>query len=109
MMRRADHLQGALELVILKSLEHKANHGFGITLHVQTVSGGLLRMEEGSLYPALHRMERAKLVKGEWRVTENGRKARIYTLTSAGRKRLEEAEFNWTSAAKGVQKLLRFA
>jgi len=108
-MRRSDHLQGALELVILKSLEHKANHGFGITLHVQTVSGGLLRMEEGSLYPALHRMEKAKLIKGEWRVTENGRKARIYTLTSAGRKRLGEAEVNWTSAAKGVQKLLRFA
>jgi transcriptional regulator len=108
-MRRSDHLQGALELLILKSLEHKADHGFGITLHVQTVSGGLLRMEEGSLYPALHRMEKAKLIKGEWRVTENGRKARIYALTSAGRKRLEEAEFNWTSAAKGVQKLLRFA
>ncbi len=108
-MRRLDHLQGAVELLILKSLEHKANHGFGITLHVQTVSGGLLRMEEGSLYPALHRMEKAKLIKGEWRITENGRKARIYTLTSAGRKRLEEAELNWTSAAKGVQKLLRFA
>jgi PadR family transcriptional regulator PadR len=108
-MRRSDHLQGALELLILKSLEYKANHGFGITLHVQTVSGGLLRMEEGSLYPALHRMEKEKLLKGEWRVTENGRKARIYTLTLAGRKRLEEAEFNWTSAAKGVQKLLRFA
>jgi PadR family transcriptional regulator PadR len=108
-MRRPDHLQGALELLILKSLEHKANHGFGITLHVQTVSGGLLRMEEGSLYPALHRMEKTKLIKGEWRVTENGRKARIYALTSAGRKRLAEAEFNWTSAARGVQKLLRFA
>jgi transcriptional regulator len=108
-MRRSDHLQGALELLILKSLEHKANHGFGITLHVRTVSGGLLRMEEGSLYPALHRMEKAKLIKGEWRVTENGRKARIYTLTSAGRKRLVEAELNWTSAARGVQKLLRFA
>ena len=108
-MRRSDHLQGALELLILKSLEHKANHGFGITLHVQTVSGGLLRMEEGSLYPALHRMEKAKLIKGEWSVTENGRKARVYTLTPAGRKRLAEAEFNWTSAARGVQKLLRFA
>ena len=107
-MRRSDHLQGALELLILKSLDHKVNHGFGITLHVQTVSDGLLRMEEGSLYPALHRMEKAKLIKGEWRVTENGRKARIYALTAAGRKRLEEAEFNWTSAAKGIQKLLRF-
>ena len=108
-MRRSDHLQGTLELLILKSLDYKVNHGFGITLHVQTVSDGLLRMEEGSLYPALHRMEKAKLIKGEWRVTENGRKARIYRLTSAGRKRLDEIELNWTSAAKGVQKLLRFA
>ena len=108
-MRRSVHLQGALDLLILKSLEHKANHGFGITLHVQTVSDGLLRMEEGSLYPALNRMEKAKLLKGEWRVTENGREARIYALTLAGRKRLEEAEMNWTSATKGIQKLLRFA
>jgi DNA-binding PadR family transcriptional regulator len=66
-------------------------------------------VEEGSLYPALHRMEKEKLVKGEWRVTENGRKARLYALTAAGRKRLHEAESNWTSVAAGVRKLLRFA
>jgi PadR family transcriptional regulator PadR len=108
-MRRSDHLQGALELLILKSLGYKVNHGFGITLHVQEVSDGLLRVEEGSLYPALHRMEKEKLIKGEWRMTENGRKARFYMLTAAGRKRLELAESNWTSVAKGVQKLLRFA
>jgi PadR family transcriptional regulator, regulatory protein PadR len=108
-MRRSDHLQGTLELLILKSLGHRANHGFGITLHVQKASDGLLRVEEGSLYPALHRMEREKLIKGEWRLTENGRKARLYALTAAGRKRLEGAVSNWTSVAKGVQKLLRFA
>jgi transcriptional regulator len=108
-MRRSDHLQGSLELLILKSLEHRANHGFGITLHVQTVSDGLLRVEEGSLYPALHRMEKETLIQGEWRMTENGRKARIYALTAAGRRRLAEAEDNWTSVAKGVQKLLGFA
>jgi len=108
-MRRTDHLQGTLELLVLKSLEHKANHGFGITLHVQTVSDGMLRVEEGSLYPALHRMEKEKLIKGEWRVTKNGRKARLYALTAAGRKRLAEAENSWTAVARGVQKLLRFA
>jgi transcriptional regulator len=108
-MRRSDHLQGTLELLILKSLQHKINHGFGITLHVQEVSDGLLRVEEGSLYPALHRMEHEKLIKGEWRTTENGRKARLYGLTAAGRKRLEEAETSWTAVSKGVQKLLRFA
>jgi transcriptional regulator len=108
-MRTADTLQGALELVILKSLAHQANHGFGITLHIQTVSEGLLRVEEGSLYPALHRLEKQKLLSGEWRKTENGRKARWYSLTAAGRKRLADAEENWTSLAKGIQRLLRFA
>lgn len=108
-MRRSDNLQGALELLILKSLEHQANHGFGITLHVQTVSDGLLHVEEGSLYPALHRMEKSKLIEGEWRVTESGRKARFYALTAAGRRRLAEAEESWTAVAKGVRKLLRFA
>jgi len=108
-MRAADTLQGTLELLILKSLAHQPNHGFGITLHIQTVSDGLLRVEEGSLYPALHRMERQKLLRGEWRKTENGRKARWYSLTAQGRRRLAEAEENWASLAKGVGRLLRFA
>ena len=108
-MRPADTLQGALELLILKSLAHRPNHGFGITLHVQTVSDGLLRVEEGSLYPALHRMEKQKLLRGDWRKTENGRRARWYSLTAAGRKRLAEAEDRWTSLAEGVRRLMRFA
>ena len=108
-MKRSDHLQNTLELLILKSLQHRPNHGFGIATHVQQASEGLLRVEEGSLYPALHRMEKEKLIKGEWRTTENGRKARLYALTAAGRKRLEHAVSNWTSTVKGVRKLLRFA
>ncbi len=104
-----DQLQGALELLVLKTLEHEPNHGFGITLHVQSVSGGLLRMEEGSLYPALHRMEKQKLIRGEWRTTENGRRARFYSLTEAGQERLTEEATNWTALAKGIQKVLRFA
>ncbi len=108
-MRNPDRLQGTLELLILKSLDHAANHGFGIALHVQTVSDGLLEVEEGSLYPALHRLEKERLVAGEWRMTDNGRKARFYSLTAAGRKRLGEAEENWTAVAKGVRRLLRFA
>ena len=104
-----DQLQGALELLVLKTLEHEPNHGFGITLHVQSVSGGLLRMEEGSLYPALHRMEKQKLIRGEWRTTPNGRRARFYSLTVTGRERLAEEETNWTALAKGIQKVLRFA
>jgi len=108
-MRKPDRLQGTLDLLILKSLDRQANHGFGIALHVQTVSDGLLELEEGSLYPALHRLEKERLIKGEWRVTDNGRRARFYSLTAAGRKRLGEAQDSWTSVARGVRKLLRFA
>jgi transcriptional regulator len=103
----ADSLQGTLDLLILKTLHLGPNHGFGITLHIQTVSQGLLRVEEGSLYPALHRLERDKLVKAEWKTTGNRRRARVYTLTAAGRKRLGDAEESWTALAKGVGRLLR--
>jgi len=105
----ADTLQGTLDLLILKTLHAGPNHGFGITLHIQTVSQGLLRVEEGSLYPALHRLERDKLVKAEWKTTGNRRRARIYALTAAGRRRLGEAEQNWAALAKGVGRLLRLA
>jgi transcriptional regulator len=108
-MARADSLLGTLELLVLKTLARGPNHGFGITLHVEIVSEGLLRMEEGSLYPALHRLEKAKLVRGAWKQTENARRARFYTLTAAGQRRLAEAEDNWASVSKGVQRVLRFA
>jgi PadR family transcriptional regulator len=108
-MGRGDHLLGTLELLILKTLQRGPNHGFGITLHVETISDGLLRLEEGSLYPALHRLERDKLVRGAWRQTENARKARFYTLTAAGQRRLSEAETNWAAVSKGVQRVLRLA
>jgi PadR family transcriptional regulator PadR len=107
-MKRADHLQGFLDLLILKTLHNGPNHGFGITLHVQTVSEGLLRMEEGSLYPALHRLERSGLIKGEWRKTENARRARFYNLTAEGRRRLAKAERSWSDVARGIQKVLEF-
>ena len=104
----ADSLQGTLDLLILKTLQMGPNHGFGITLHIQTASQGLLRVEEGSLYPALHRLERDKLVKAEWKTTDNRRRARVYSLTAAGRKRLGEAEESWTALARGVGRLLRY-
>jgi transcriptional regulator len=107
-MKRADHLQGTLELLLLKTLERGPNHGFGIALHVETISDGLLRVEEGSLYPALHRLEREKLIAGAWRITESGRKARFYSLTARGSKRLEEAESDWNALSKGVKRLFRF-
>src|ERR1051325_10391617 len=105
----ADSLQGTLDLLILKTLELGPNHGFGITLHIQNASEGLLRVEEGSLYPALHRLERQQLVTAEWKTTTNGRRARVYTLTASGQQRLQEAENSWASLSKGVGKVLALA
>ena len=106
-MANQESLAGTLEMVVLKTLARGANHGFGITLHVQTSSRGLLHVEEGSLYPALHRMEKGGLVRAEWRMTENGRRARYYSLTAAGRRKLAAAEESWATLAKGVGLLLR--
>ena len=109
MPKTSDSLQGTLALLILKTLARGANHGFGIALHIQEASEGLLRVEEGSLYPALHRLERDKLVSAEWKVTGNSRRARYYKLTPAGRKRLADAEQSWASMSKGVANVLRYA
>ena len=109
MARKIDNLQGSLELLVLKTLDRGPNHGFGIAAHVQTASEGLLQIEEGSLYPALHRMEREKLIQGAWKVTDNGRKARYYSLTAAGKKRLLEARENWKTVTRGVKRVFKFA
>jgi PadR family transcriptional regulator PadR len=103
-------LQGALDLLILKSLSQLgAMHGYGIVMHIERVSDELLNIEEGSLYPALHRMEQSGWVRAEWAVTESSRKAKYYTLTAAGRKQLAAREKNWEQVVKGVQSILRFA
>lgn len=109
MSRKPDHLLGSLDLLILKTLESQPNHGFGITLHIETVSERLLTVEEGSLYPALHRLERDGWVLGEWMVTGNQRRARVYKITAAGRKRLVEAAETWKNVHKGVARILRFS
>jgi transcriptional regulator len=101
--------QNTLDLLILKTLARGPNHGFGITVHIQNVSEGLLRIEEGSLYPALHRLEREKAIAGEWKTSENGRRARFYKLSAAGRKRLEEHEGQWRSLSAGVARVLGVA
>jgi len=92
MKRQSDTLQGTLELLVLKTLQRGANHGFGITLHIQTASDDLLCVEEGSHYPALHRLERQKLIRSQWKVTENKSRARYHGLTDRGLKRLSEVE-----------------
>ena len=103
-------LQGALDLLILKSLSQLgAMHGYGIVMHIERVSDELLNIEEGSLYPALHRMEQNGWVRAEWAVTESSRKAKFYTLTAVGKKQLAAREKNWDQVVKGVQAILRYA
>jgi transcriptional regulator len=108
MAKPPDSLQGTLDLLVLKTLQREPNHGFGITLHIQNASDGWLRVEEGSLYPALHRLEREKFIKGGWKTTDNGRRARYYRLTAAGERRLAEAEESWAVLTKSVGKVLRY-
>lgn len=93
----------------MKTLDRGPNHGFGITLHIQEASGGLLDVEEGSLYPALHRLEKNAWLKAEWRVTENARRARYYSLTPAGKSRLQEIESSWSDLHRGMSRFLRTA
>lgn len=95
-------------MLVLSTLDHDPNHGFGITSFIAEASDGLLRVEEGSLYPALHRMEKSRLISGSWSVTGNGRRARVYKLTDAGKARLDEVRDSWKSVAKGVKKVLKY-
>jgi transcriptional regulator len=84
-------------------------HGYAITSHIQRVSDDLLRVEEGSLYPALHRMEQAGWVKAEWGMTEKNREARFYSLTAAGRRQLAQEQEQWARLTNGVGRVLRYA
>ena len=107
---RNDILQGTLGLLVLRTLSQQGPlHGYAITSHIQRASQDLLRVEEGSLYPALHRMEQDGWVKAEWGVTDKNRQARIYSLTAAGRKQLAEEQENWSRLTLGVTRVLRYA
>ena len=103
-----DNLQGALALLVMKSLEQGPMHGWGITLHIQRISNEILRVEEGSLYPALHRMEQERLISAEWGVSENNRRARFYRLTAIGRKRLHAERENWQKITSAIAMVLDF-
>jgi PadR family transcriptional regulator, regulatory protein PadR len=108
--KKNDVLQGTLALLILKTLVAKGPlHGYAITAHIQSVSDEMLRVEEGSLYPALRRMEEAQWVKAEWGTTEKNRQARFYTVTAAGRKQLAEEEASWARLTAGVAKVISYA
>ncbi|HEX4285505.1 MAG TPA: PadR family transcriptional regulator [Terracidiphilus sp.] len=103
-------LQGTLDLLVLKTLAHNGElHGYGVVQHIQNASGELLRVEEGSLYPALHRMEQTGWIEAEWALTETNRRAKYYKLTAKGRKQLQQAEESFDQLVKGVRAVLRFA
>jgi PadR family transcriptional regulator, regulatory protein PadR len=108
-MARND-LQGSLDLLVLKALSQMGElHGYGIVGHIQRASDELLSVEEGSLYPALHRMEQSGWVGSEWKLTETNHRAKYYRLTAAGQKELRKAEENFEQVVKGVRALLRYA
>lgn len=104
-----DVLQGTLDLLVLKTLAREPMHGFGIAVHIQRVSDEVLRVEEGSLYPALHRIEQAGWITSEWGTSENNRRAKYYRLTAAGRKQLAREKEGWDQLTRAVDKVLRFA
>jgi transcriptional regulator len=105
-----DILQGTLPLLILKALAaNKRLHGYAITSLIHQVSADLLRVEEGSLYPALHRMEQLGWLRSEWGVTEKNREARFYMLTATGRRQLSREEESWLRLTEGVGRVLRHA
>ncbi len=109
-MARKDQLSGTLDLLILKTLAQAGpTHGYGIARHIQQVSDNLLRVEEGSLYPALHRIEEAGWIASEWRISKNNRRAKYYRLTASGRKQVAREEESWERVVQGVSSFLRFA
>lgn len=105
-----DILQGTLLLLVLKTLDSRGSmHGYAITSHIQDVSADMLRVEEGSLYPALHRMEQEGWLRAAWGTTEKNRQARFYTITAAGRRQLTHEEESWARLTEGVRRVLRYA
>jgi transcriptional regulator len=103
-----EKLQGALDLLILKTLARGTAHGYGITCAILNASQNQLRVEEGSLYPALRRLESQGLIRAEWKPSDNTRRARYYELTRTGRKRVQQIEKQWRSHAAAIESFLAF-
>ena len=107
-MKKTDSLQGSLDLLVLTILARRPGlHGYAIMSAIKDWSDDVLRVEEGSLYPALHRLEEAGWVEAEWIIRESGRRSRIYRLTTAGRKQLESEETRWRTVTAAVNQVLR--
>lgn len=109
-MPKPDSMQGSMDLLVLKILSRRPRlHGYAIMTAIQSMSDDVLRVEEGSLYPALHRMEEAGWIRAEWVVKDNGRRARVYELTAGGKKQLAQEESRWESLTRAVNRVLRMA
>ena len=106
---RLDLLQGTLDLLILRTLQVGPMHGWAISERIQQISEEVLQVNQGSLYPALHRLEHQSWIKAEWGISELGRRARFYRLTAAGRKQLELETENWDRLTAAIGKILRLA
>jgi len=106
-IRQIDLLQGTLDLLVLRSLSTGANHGYGIATRIHQLSDDVLKVEEGSLYPALYRMEEQGLIESEWGLTENNRKAKFYKLTRKGRSAAQAEVDGWLRLSSAVTRVLR--
>ena len=106
---KMDLLQGTLDLLILRALKLGPMHGFGISVLIRQMSEDVLRVEQGSLYPALYRLERQGWIESEWGVSDNNRKAKFYKLTAAGRKQLVEETSNWEKLSRAINLIVKTA
>ena len=106
---RSDHLHGALDMLILRTLSHGTMHGWAVAKHIGQLSGEVLRVGQGSLYPALYRLEGRGWIKSRWGTSESGREAKLYSLTRAGEKRLAEEDREWRAFSAAVNRVLGIA
>jgi len=104
---KSDLLQGTLDMLILKALQLEPMHGFGISVRIRQISDEVLQVEQGSLYPALYRLEEQGWIRAEWGVSDNNRKAKFYSLTAAGRKQLNAETANWERLATAINLILK--
>lgn len=103
---RIELLQGTLDLLVLQTLRWGAQHGYGIALAIRASSGDVLQVDTGSLYPALHRLERQKLIAAEWKISENKQRVRVYRLSAAGKKKLASERSRWAQISEAITGIL---
>ena len=104
--KSTDLVQGTLEMLILKTLALEAMHGYGVAIRIEQISSGVFRVNPGSLFPALNRLERAGRIKAEWRATENNRRAKYYLLTDSGRKALKDETREWGRQIAAIARIM---